>query len=57
VADPETAAQSDTLVHDEAGDNVAIRYTVGRGDADERVAELLEEHARGVHAGPRGEQE
>ena len=34
VADPETAAESDTLVHDDAGDNVAIRYTVGRGDAD-----------------------
>jgi len=30
---------------------------LGRRDADERVADLLEEHARGVHAGPRGEQE
>ena len=38
VADPETAAQSDTLVHDDAGDNVAIRYTVGRGDADAAFA-------------------
>ena len=38
VADPETAAKSDTLVHDEAGDNVAIRYTVGRGDADAAFA-------------------
>lgn len=34
VADPETAAESDTLVHEEAGENVAMRYTVGRGDAD-----------------------
>ena len=33
VADPASAADSATLVHEEAGGNVAIRYTVGRGDA------------------------
>ena len=38
VADPETAAEAETLVHDEAGENVAIRYTVGRGDADAAFA-------------------
>ncbi|MDE0176018.1 MAG: xanthine dehydrogenase family protein molybdopterin-binding subunit [Defluviicoccus sp.] len=38
VADPETAAKSDTLVHDGAGDNVAIRYTARRGDADAAFA-------------------
>ena len=38
VADPETAAESGTLVHEDAGDNVAIRYTVGRGDADAAFA-------------------
>ncbi len=34
VVDPETAAEAETLVHEDAGDNVAIRYTVGRGDAE-----------------------
>ncbi len=38
VADPETAAETAVLVHEEAGDNVAIRYTVGRGDADAAFA-------------------
>ncbi len=38
VADPESAAASGTLVHDEAGDNVAIRYTVGRGDVEAAFA-------------------
>ncbi|MDE0333592.1 MAG: xanthine dehydrogenase family protein molybdopterin-binding subunit [Defluviicoccus sp.] len=38
VADPETAAESDTLVHEDAGDNVAIRYTVGRGDTEAAFA-------------------
>ena len=38
VADPETAAESGTLVHDEAGENVAIRYAVGRGDVEAAFA-------------------
>ncbi len=38
VAEPEAAAECDTLVHEGAGDNVAIRYTVGRGDADAAFA-------------------
>ena len=38
VAEPEAAAGCDTLVHEGAGDNVAIRYTVGRGDADAAFA-------------------
>ena len=38
VADLETAAESETLVHEDAGDNVAIRYTVGRGDAEAAFA-------------------
>ena len=38
VADPETAAESGTLVHDEAGENVAIRYAVGRGDVETAFA-------------------
>ena len=38
VADPETAAESGTLVHDEAGENVAIRYAVERGDVEAAFA-------------------
>ena len=38
VADPETAAASATLVHEEAGENLAIRYSVGRGDAEAAFA-------------------
>ena len=38
VADPETAAESGTLVHDEAGENIAIRYAVGRGDVEAAFA-------------------
>ena len=38
VADPETAAEAPSLVHEAAGSNVAIRYTVGRGDADAAFA-------------------
>ena len=38
VADPASAAEAATLVHEEAGGNVAIRYTVGRGDADAAFA-------------------
>ena len=38
VADPETAAEAAVLVHEEAGENVAIRYSVGRGDAGSALA-------------------
>ena len=38
VADPETAAAAETLVHEAAGTNVAIRYSVGRGDAEAAFA-------------------
>ena len=38
VADPGTAAASPTLVHEEAGENLAIRYTVGRGEVETAFA-------------------
>ncbi len=38
VVDPGTAAASATLVHEEAGENLAIRYAVGRGDVDAAFA-------------------
>jgi carbon-monoxide dehydrogenase large subunit len=35
VTQVDQAAAGDTLVHEDAGENMATRYTVGRGDADD----------------------
>ncbi len=38
IAGPEDAAAAPSLVHERAGENFAIRYRVGRGDADAAFA-------------------
>jgi carbon-monoxide dehydrogenase large subunit len=35
VTQVDQAASGDTLIHEDAGENMATRYTVGRGDADD----------------------